>query len=262
MNRRSSISRLSVGCAALLAVIGLALAGCGSGSGSGSGAPSSPAASSSSAGPASSSAGSAGTGTSPAGSFAGTPLFPAAVGDTWVYQVTTAGLPAGTATDKVTAVMPVAGGDQVTTTHDLHGTTLEETFLFGSNGSISMPLPSLGSSTFKIKSGGIVWPSHAQIMSGQPHSSTITATISVAGQTHAVSTHVTVWGAGSATVTVPAGTYHATVIDDTLTEKLMGVSVSIRIRTWLAPGIGPVKSQVTTNGTPVSGEELKSFTKG
>ena len=48
----------------------------------------------------------------------------------------------------------------MTTTHDLHGTTVEKTFLFGSNGSISMPLPSLGSSTFKIKSGGIVWPSH------------------------------------------------------------------------------------------------------
>jgi hypothetical protein len=42
----------------------------------------------------------------------------------------------------------------------------------------------------------------------------------------------------------------------------MGVSVSIGIRTWLAPGVGPVKSQVTTNGTTVSGEELKSFTKG
>ena len=88
------------------------------------------------------------------------------------------------------------------------------------------------------------------------------ATISIAGQTHAVSTHVTVRGAGSATVTVPAGTYHATVIDDTLTEKLMGVSVSIRIRTWLAPGVGPVKSEVTTDGTTVSGEELKSLTKG
>jgi DUF3108-like len=257
MNRHSSASRLSAGCAALLAVTGLALAGCRSGS------PSPPAASSSSAGPASSTAaGSAGTGTSPGGSFTGTPLFPVAVGDTWVYQVTTAGLPAGTATDKVTAVVPVAGGDQVTTTHDLHGTTVRETFLFGSNGSISMPLPSLGSSTFKIKSGGIVWPSHAQIMSGQPHTSTIAATISIGGQTRSVSTHVTVQGAGPATVTVPAGTYHATVIDDTLTEKLMGVSVSIRIRTWLAPGVGPVKSQVTTDGTTVSGEELKSFTRG
>jgi hypothetical protein len=251
MNRRRPTSHLSASCAALLAVSGLALAGCGSSSSS-----------SASSSPASSATASAGTGTSAGGSFAGTPLFPVTVGNTWVYQVTTAGLSAGTAIDKVTAVVPVAGGDQVTTTHDLHGTTVKETFLFGSNGSISMPLPSLGSSTFKIKSGGIVWPSHAQIMSGQPHTSTITATISIGGQSHAVSTHVTVQGAGSATVTVPAGAYHTTVIDDALTEKFMGVSVGIRIRTWLAPGIGPVKSQVTTNGAPVSGEELKSFTRG
>jgi hypothetical protein len=250
MNRRRSTSHLSASCAALLAVTGLVLAGCGSSS-------------SSSASPASSPAGaSAGAGTSAGGSFTGTPLFPVAVGNTWIYQVTTAGLSAGTAIDKVTAVVPVADGDQVTTTHDLHGTTVKETFLFGSNGSISMPLPSLGSSTFKIKSGGIVWPSHAQIMSGQPHTSTITAMISIGGQSHTVSTHVTVQGAGSATVTVPAGVYHTTVIDDTLAEKFMGVSVILRIRTWLAPGTGPVKSQVTTNGATVSGEELKSFTRG
>jgi hypothetical protein len=99
-------------------------------------------------------------------------------------------------------------------------------------------------------------------MSGQPHTSTITAAIDIAGQTRTASIHVTVHGAGSASVTVPAGTYHATVIDDTITEKLMGVSLSIGIRTWLAPGVGPVKSEVTTNGTAVSGEELKSFTKG
>jgi hypothetical protein len=258
MNRRSSTPRPSAGCAALLAVTGLALAGCGSGLPSSTSSPGSSSASAAS----SPAAGSAGTGTSSGGSFTGTPLFPAAVGDTWVYQVTTAGLPAGTATDKVTAVVPVAGGDQVTTTHDLHGTTVRETFLFGANGSISMPLPSLGSSTFKTKSGGIVWPSHAQIMAGQPHTSTITAAISIAGQTRTVSTHVTVQGGGSATVSVPAGTYHATVIDDTLTEQLMGASVTIQIRTWLAPGVGPAKSQVTTDGTTVSGEDLKSFTKG
>ncbi|HSS90005.1 MAG TPA: hypothetical protein VLL69_11850 [Streptosporangiaceae bacterium] len=41
-----------------------------------------------------------------------------------------------------------------------------------------------------------------------------------------------------------------------------GVSVTIRIRTWMAKGVGPVKSQVTTNGTTVSGEGLKSFTRG
>jgi hypothetical protein len=258
MNRRSSISRLSASGAALLAVTGLALAGCGSGSSSSSSSASSASASSAS----SSAGGSAGTGTSSGGSFTGTPLFPVAVGNTWVYQVTTVGIPGGTATDKVTAVAPAAGGNQVTTTHEFHGATVKETLLFGSNGTISMPLPSLGSTTFKIRSGGIVWPSHAQIMSGQPYNSTVRAMVTIAGQAHNVSTHVTVQGAGSATVTVPAGTYHTTVIDDTLTERFMGVSVSIRIRTWLAPGVGPVKSQVTTDGTTVSGEELKSFTKG
>jgi hypothetical protein len=30
----------------------------------------------------------------------------------------------------------------------------------------------------------------------------------------------------------------------------------------MAKGIGPVRSQVTTNGTTVSSEELKSFSKG
>jgi hypothetical protein len=250
MNRRRTTSRLSASCAALLAVTGLALAGCGSGSSSSASSSSSPAVAG------------AGTGASAGGSFAGTPLFPVTVGNTWVYQVTTVGIPGGTAVDKVTAVVPAAGGNQVTTTHEFHGTTVKETLLFGPNGTISMPLPSLGSSTFKLRSGGIVWPSHAQIMSGQPYNSTIKATVTIAGQAHNVSTHVTVQGAGSATVTVPAGTYHATVIDDSLTEKFMGVSVGIRIRTWLAPGVGPVKSQVTTDGTTVSNEELKSFAKG
>ena len=250
MNRHRSTSRLPASCAALLAAAGLALAGCSSSS----------SLSASAASPAGGSSASAGT--SSGGSFTGTPLFPVTVGNTWVYQVTTVGIPGGTAVDKVTAVVPAAGGNQVTTTHEFHGTTVKETLLFGPDGTISMPLPSLGSSTFKIRSGGIVWPSHAQIMSGQPFNSTVKATVTIAGQAHNVSTHVTVQGAGPATVTVPAGTYHATVIDDTLTEKFMGVSVSLRIRTWLAPGVGPVKSEVTTDGTTVSNEELKSFTKG
>jgi len=255
MNRPRSTSRLPASCAALLAVTGLALAGCGSGSSS--------SAASSSAPPASSpAAAGAGTGTTAGGSFTGTPLYPVAVGNTWVYQVTTVGVPGGTAIDKITAVVPAAGGDQVTTTHEFHGTTVKETLLFGPNGTISMPLPSLGSSTFKIRSGGIVWPSHAQIMSGQPFNSTVKATVTIAGQAHNVSTHVTVQGAGSATVTVPAGTYHTTLINDTLTESFMGFSISLRIQTWLASGVGPVKSEVTTNGTTVSTEELKSFTKG
>jgi hypothetical protein len=180
-----------------------------------------------------------------------------------VYKVrTTAGLGAGTGVDKITKVVPVAGGNQVTTTHTFNGTTSTETFLFGSDGSITMPLTSVGSSTVRVKSGGIVWPSQAVIDSGQPTKSTIVVVASIGGQSHTITAHVTVKGAGSATVTVPAGTYHATVVDDTVSESIAGISVSIGIRTWLAPGVGPVKSQVTTNGTAVSGQELTSFTRG
>jgi hypothetical protein len=253
MNRLRFTSRLSASAAALLAATGLALAGCSSG-------PS----------PAASSSPPSATGTAPAGSpdggaFTGTPLFPVTVGNTWVYKVTTAGLAAGTATDKIIAVVPVTGGDQVTTMHRIQGmgsTNGKETFLFGSDGSITMPLTSLGSGAFKISSGGIVWPGQAQIDSGHPYTSTIRATVTVAGQSRDVSTHVTVRGAGPATVKVPAGTYQATVVVDTLSEKFAGVAVSIRIRTWMVRGIGPVKSQVTANGTTASTEELKYFTKG
>jgi mucin-22 len=252
MNRHRSISRMSAGRATLLAAAALALAGCSSGS-------STSAVSSSVSSPA---GGSATASTSAGGSFTGTALFPVAVGNTWVYKVTAVGLSTGTATDKITAVVPVAGGNQVTTTHRLNGTTAKETFLFSSDGSITTPLTSLGNATFKINSGGIVWPSQAQIDSGQPHTSTIAITTTIAGQTRNLTTHVTVQGAGPATVTVPAGTYHATVVEDTLAEKIAGISVSIHIRTWLVHGIGPVKSEVTTNGTTVSGEELKSFTRG
>jgi hypothetical protein len=251
MNRLRSTSRLSASAAALLAATGLALAGCSSGP---SASPSPPSA----------------TGTAPAGSpdgaaFTGTSLFPVTVGNTWVYKVTTAGLAAGTATDKIIAVVPVTGGDQVTTMHKFQGmggTSGKETFLFGSDGSITMPLTSLGSGAFKISSGGIVWPSQAQIDSGHSYTSTIRATVAVAGQSRHVSTHVTVKGAGPATVKVPAGTYQATVVVDALSEKFAGIAVSIRIRTWMVRGIGPVKSQVTANGTTASTEELKYFTKG
>lgn len=256
MNRHSSISRTSASCAALLAVSALALAGCGSGS--------SPSASSSSPSSPSASVGAA-TASAPAsgGSFAGTPLFPVAVGNTWVYKTTAAGITTGTTVDKVISVVPVPGGNQVTTTHAYNGATAKETLVFNADGSITTPLPSLGGGgTVTVKSGGIVWPSQAQIDSGQAHTSTIVLRVTIAGQARTVTTHVTVKGAGSATVTVPAGTYHTTILDSTLAEKIAGVSVGILIRTWLASGVGPVKDQVTTDGTVVSGEELKSFTKG
>jgi hypothetical protein len=252
MNRFRCTARASVAGALLLALAGLAVAGCGSAS-----PPSSAAA------PASSGV-SAPSSTAPAGggSFAGTALFPIAVGNTWTYKVITAGLGLGTTVDKIIKVVPVSGGNQVTTTHTFNGVTNTETLLFGSDGSITQPLTSIGSTTVRVKSGSIEWPSQAVIDSGQPVNSTIVIVASVAGQSHSITAHVTVKGAGSATVTVPAGTYHATIVESTVSEPIAGITVGIEIRTWLAPGVGPVKSQVTANGAVVSGEELKSFVKG
>ena len=53
-----------------------------------------------------------------------------------------------------------------------------------------------------------------------------------------------------------------------MTERLqiVGITVSIQVKTWLAPGVGPVKELVNTNEgsatNVVADEELLSFTKG
>lgn len=59
-----------------------------------------------------------------------------------------------------------------------------------------------------------------------------------------VTAHVIVRGAGTQSVTVPAGTYNAAVVNMTMSEKPEGIPVSSVVRTWLAPGVGPVKSEV------------------
>ena len=56
--------------------------------------------------------------------------------------------------------------------------------------------------------------------------------------------HVTVQGAGTQSVTVPAGTYNATVVNMTMSETIHGFAVSSEVRTWLATGVGPVKTEV------------------
>jgi hypothetical protein len=258
-------ARKAVRAAALLAAAGLALAGCKS-STSASGTASSPAAGGSSSGPASSSA-SSGTGGSGGTSSAGTTYFPAAVGNTWVYQTTISGVSHGTITNKITAVTPVAGGKKVTM-QILTGTGTATTvsYIFHSDGSISVPLTQFGGTAIKVTSGSIIWPSAADLSSGQPHTSTLTFELTIAGQVTHETAHVTVQGKGTHSVTVPAGTYQAQVIDETVSEKVEGVAVSLTVETWVANGVGPVKSELlsktSTAGTPTTVEVLKSFTKG
>lgn len=200
-----------------------------------------------------------------------TTLFPTTVGNTWVYDDTLAGHQSGTTTNMVTAVTPDSAGQQVTikTHSDITGlpttpTTL--TYQFNSDGSIEVPYAQVGNNAVTITSGGILWPPRAQLATGQPHTSALVLRIKVAGRNVTVHAHVTVRGGGTASVTVPAGTYQATVVEETISEQVAGVSVAIEVRTWLASGVGPVKSVASTQSGSVSEvastEVLKSFTKG
>jgi hypothetical protein len=241
-----------------LAAAGLVLAGCGShtspSSGGGSGSTGSGTL--------------AGSGSAPTSAQGvGTPLFPIALGDTWTYTITL-GTEHGTEIEKVTAVTPVAGGHRVrlqTTPHvaGLPATTTDLVYIFHSDGSITVPFQQVGSSDVTVKSGAIVWPSQAQLNSGQPEKSTLDVVIHSSSLSQTVHARIVVKGEGTQSVTVPAGTYSATVVNETVSEKFEGVSVSTVVRTWLAPGVGPVKSEVlsVTLGTTKAGavDELKSF---
>jgi hypothetical protein len=272
MKQHTSTARRAATAAALIAAAGLAMAGCkssttSSGSGnSSSGGSSASASSSSSASTGASGSGGGGT----TASDDGAAYFPIGAGNTWVYETHLTSSSSTTTTNKMTKVEPDGSAQRVTMQVSTGLTGAEKpitvTYLFNSDGSITVPIGQLAGGIVKIKSGSIVWPSEAVLESGQPHTSTLVFDTSIAGHTDHVSAHVTVQGGGSQTVTVPAGTYHAHVINETFREKVAGISVSLRLKTWVANGVGPVKSDlVTKSGTasvPGTVEELKSFTKG
>jgi len=273
MKRRHLTGR-AAGPAAVLAVAGLLIAGCSSGSPSGSGG--------SQAGTSSKTGGSGGSGSGSGGSgggqasgggtttTSGSPLFPVAVGEKWVYADHLGALGSATTVNTIKSVKPTSGGNLVTMTdaNDIGGPaakTTKITYLFHSDGSIGVPFTQAGNGTVTIKSGSIVWPPAAAIASGQAHTSVLQIAIKEGGQTLNEKVHVTVKGGGTQSVTVPAGTYQATVVDETMTESILGHHVSLEIRTWLAPGVGPVQSELV-DSSPLGGgmqvrEELKSFTK-
>ena len=196
-------------------------------------------------------------------------FFPLAVGNKWVYVDKLSG-EQGTVRNQVISVTPVANGSKVVMKDqdDLGGaapSTTTSALIVHSDGSIDVPMTTVGD-TFKIKSGSVIWPSAAELASGQPHHDTLVMTMTMAGHTSTIKTHVVVKGEGTHTVTVPAGTYQATVIDEVMSEKFSGVGITMNIRTWVANGVGPVKTEMTSNAAGktaiVNDQELKSFTKG
>jgi hypothetical protein len=254
---------------ALAAVAGLVLTGCStgsSGSSAGSGSGSSKAASSSSA---SAKTGSASTAGSTSVVAANSLPFPIAVGNTWKYNDTN-----GTTVNTIAAVTPVSGGQQVTMdgTITTLGTTSSSTgyFIFHPDGSITYPFNQFNTSSSSTKvtllSGTVMFPSASALAAGQVSHGALKIQFTSNGVTQDVTADITVKGGGTQTVTVPAGTYSANVVDMTMSETIEGIAINSEVMTWFANGVGPVKSEVILNeaGTNHIADvnQLTSFTKG
>jgi hypothetical protein len=175
-----------------------------------------------------------------------------------------------TVTERVTAVTQVSAGTEVTMSDaDTAVAAAKPTtisWIVHPDGSISIPADFIGGSTLKLKSGNLGWPGPAQLASGQPQTSTIVMTESVGGKSVTVTAKSVVKGDGTQSVSVPAGSYSATVVDDVQNEKVLGYPVTSDIKIWLANGVGPVKTEMTSGSGGTSAlseqEQLVSFTKG
>jgi hypothetical protein len=250
---------------ACLAMAGLALSACGGSSNSGSSGSSNAGKTSSSKSPSASST----TSTSSTSSVVASSSlpFPIAVGNTWVFDATTLAGTSSTVTNKVLSVTPVSGGNEVTMsdTESLDNTTTDISYIFHSNGYITYPSTEFGSSATVIK-GGILLPSAAVIDSGQATTSTLELQVHSGSINETVNAHITVKGDGTATVTEPAGTYSATIVQMAEAFTMMGTTETIVVKTWMANGVGPVQSEATidTLGHTETVSELKlvSFTQG
>ena len=202
------------------------------------------------------------------GASGGTPaiastVIPAQLGDTWVYAVNSSVLGKGTETNRISAVTPVAGGQRATLSSSLRLGGSKKPFRFasdfiaGADGSIKF-----GSTSFrgaKLVSANVNWPSPAALTPGRPRTSTVTGSFLGFKTTE----RVTVTEVGPAAVTVPAGSYQATLLEQTVTDRAGGRTV---IKAWVVNGIGEVKSETTVivkGQREVSNvETLTSFTKG
>jgi hypothetical protein len=258
MTRYDTPARRAAGAAALLVTSGLALAGCKISNGAAGPADSgTPAAASSSP---------AAGGTSAAGTQV-TTFFPVGVGNTWVYGTKLAGRATGDITNKMVGVDQVTGGQQVhmsVAAGQAAPTTVS--YLFHPDGSVTVPAARFGNETLMLTTSAITWPSAAQLRSGHATTTPVTFTVTVVGKAIREMAQAAVQGGGIQTVTVPAGTYRAQVVEEEFTAKVGKLPVRFNLETWVANGVGPVKialgSTSTTSANPATVEELKSFTRG
>jgi hypothetical protein len=191
--------------------------------------------------------------------------FPVAVGNTWVYR-TTAGDQTGRTTNRIVSAGPVAAGYEVTmsSTTDVAGTAIaaQPIYLFYPDGTIGYPVPSING--VSVAGGSIRWPDAAELASGRAYHSVVRILDSQTGQYENAS--VTVRGEGTTSVSVPAGTYQASVVDTVIAAKTGGYITTVEVATWIAQGIGPVQTAVLIQAAGkielTTTNVLLSFTKG
>jgi DUF3108-like len=257
------MSRYRSAWAVLAGAAAVALAGCGSATST-----SSAASSNSPSGAVSSATGT--TSATPAATpgsvvAAGSIPFPVAVGNTWVYQVVTSINNAHALdTKKVIDVTPMPDGHQVTMSDSAGPGAADSTlqhYLFYGNGQIGFPVNEAHGVSV-VSSNGVTWPDAAGAASGRPYHSVLNIKLS-SGQVKTA--NVTVQGGGTQSVSVPAGTYRATVVTMTMVSKVGSFTTTAVVKVWTAAGTGPVKTQqvVKAGGKTqlITTSELLSFTK-
>jgi hypothetical protein len=250
---------------ALAGVAAITLAGCGSAaSTSGAASGSSPTASMSGTASATTSAEATASPSGATGTGVSAP-FPVAVGNTWIYQaVTSINNAHATDTKKVLSVTPTTGGREVTMSDTVipGSNTATQKYLFYDNGQIGFPISS-GHGITLVSGNGIVWPNAADLASGKAFHSTSKIKLT-SGQYETAD--VTVQGGGTESVSVPAGTYQAMVVNMTILTHVGSFSTTLTVKEWTAPGVGPVKTVELIKSAgktqTTSTEALLSFTKG
>jgi hypothetical protein len=196
-----------------------------------------------------------------------------AVGDTWTYTWQNLGLPPIVLVKKITGITPVPGGRRVTMTitYSVDGirTKLHQDYLFGHDGSISFPPPGpITSASSTVNAGNVIVPPLSVVNSGRPVTRTVKMPpVKLAGRKVTVETRITVQGGGTAPVTVPAGTYRATVVNMKISGTGSGVPkppATIQ-RMWFAPHVGEIGEEIiaVSSGSRqvLTIVKLRSFTK-
>jgi len=100
------------------------------------------------------------------------------------------------------------------------------------------------------------------VASGRPYHSVLNIKLS-SGQYETA--NVTVQGGGTQSVSVPAGTYRATLVNMTMVTKVGGFTTTAVMKVWAAPGTGPVKTEQLIRAAGktqrITTSSLVSFTK-